>query len=157
MAKSLAEYAAEHPQREPEREREAARVYRDLQEERETIAQIKTSITQQLEQGAAPQYILYSALRAIGILTHDNEWAEAGQQALDKVYSDLAQQSFLTDNAAIAAQRLEEMQAGYNDKMRQQLTRQLKGYRKIERALQEALQAVGEMQNFPELGEETPK
>ena len=101
---------------------------------------------QQLEQGNAPETILYTALRAIGLLTHDAEWTEAGKQTLDRVYADLAQQSFLTDNAAIAAHRLEQMQNDYNDKLRRQLTRNLNGYRRIEKALQEALQAVNALE-----------
>ena len=146
MAKTLEEYAAQHPQQEPERERqaieEAARSYREQMQERETVEGLKASILQQLEQGNAPETILYTALRAIGILTHDAAWTEAAKQTLDSVYADLAQQSLLTDNAAIAAQRLDGMQAAYNDKLRRQLTRQLNGYRRIEKALQEALQAV---------------
>ena len=146
MAKSLEEYAAQHPQQEPERARqsiqEAAKTYQDRQQERERIEQLKASIMRQLEQGNAPQYILYTAIKAIGLLTQDAAWTEAAQETLDSVYADLAQQSFLTDNAAIAAQRLETMQTDYNDKLRRQLTRQLNGYRRIEKALQEALQAV---------------
>lgn len=146
MAKSLEEYAAQHPQQEPERERqsiqEAAKTYQDRRQERERIEQLKASIMRQLEQGNAPQYILYTAIKAIGLLTQDAAWTEAAQKTLDSVYADLAQQSFLTDNAAIAAQRLETMQTDYNDKLRRQLTRQLNGYRRIEKALQEALQAV---------------
>ncbi len=146
MGKSLAEYAAQHPQQEPKRERQAiaetARSYQDRQQEREAVEQLKASIAQQLQEGNAPQYILYAALRAIGILTHDTEWAEAQKRILDSIYADLAQQSLLTDDAAIAAARLDAMQTQYNDKLRRQLTTQLNGYRRIEKALQEALQAV---------------
>lgn len=150
MGKSLAEYAAQHPQQEPERERQAiaetARSYQDRQQEREQVEQLKASIAQQIQEGNAPQYILYTALQAIGILTHDEEWAQAGKQTLDSVYADLAQQSLLTDNAAIAAQRLDAMRAAYNEKLRRQLKTQLNGYRRIEKALQEALQAVNALE-----------
>ena len=146
MGTSLAEYAAQHPQQEPARERQAvadaARSYHDAQVEREQVARLKASIAQQLQEGNAPQFILYAALQAIGILTHDAEWAQAGAQQLDSVYSDLAQQSMLTDTAAEAAARLEAMQRRYNDKLRRQLRAQLSGYHRIEKALQEALQAV---------------
>lgn len=146
MGKSLAEYAAQHPQQEPDRERQAiadtAQSYRERQQEREQAEQLKASIAQQLQEGNAPQYILYTAIKAIGLLTHDEEWTEAQNQALDSIYEDLAQQSLLTDNAAIAAQRLDTMKKQYNDKMRRQLTTQLNGYRRLEKALQEALQAV---------------
>lgn len=154
MAKTLEEYAAQHPQQEPERERQAieetARSYREQMQERETVEGLKASILQQLEQGNAPETILYTALRAIGILTHDEQWTEAGRQTLDTVYADLAQQSLLTDNAAIAAQRLDTMQAEYNDKLRRQLQRNLNGYRRIEKALTEALQAVNALDPEPD-------
>ena len=151
MGKSLEEYAAQHPQLEPEREREtvaaAARSFRDQKEERELIAQLKASITQQLQAGSAPELILYTALRAIGILSHDEEWAEAGRQQLDSIYSDLAQESLLTDNAAVAAQRLEDLRGKYNDRLRRQLTSQLNGYRKVEKALLDALSAVNQTES----------
>lgn len=148
MGLTLAEYAAKHPAQEranPEGT-EIARSYRDLMQERETVDELKASITQQLEQGSAPELILYTALQAIGILSHDEEWAEAGKNALDRIYADLAQQSLLTDNAAIAAHRLEQMQTDYNDKLRRQLARSLTGYKRIERALQEAWQAVNSLE-----------
>lgn len=146
MGKSLEEYAAQHPQRAPDRERQAmqetARTYSDRQAERETIEQLKASIMRQLEQGNAPENILYTALQAIGLLTHDAQWTEAGQKTLAAVYADLEQQSFLTDTAATAAARLDKLRSAYNDKLRRQLNAQLSGYRRIEKALQEALQAV---------------
>ena len=150
MGKSLEEYAAQNPAQEPETERQAvnktASSYEDRQQERAEAERLKESITNQLEQGNEPQYILYTAITAIGLLTHDEQWAEAGKSTLDKVYEDLAQRSFLVDNAAVAAQRLDGMQAAYNDKLRRQLTRSINGYRRIERALQEALQAVNELE-----------
>ena len=155
MGKSLAEYAAQNPMQEPERERQAieetARSYREQMQERETVEGLKASILQQLEQGNAPETILYTALEAIGTATHDEEFIKTGKQCLDKVYADLAQQSFLTDNAAIAAQRLDTMQAEYNDKLRRQLQRNLNGYRRIEKALQEALQAVNALEPQEEI------
>ena len=46
------------------------------------------------------------------------------------------------NNAAVAAHRLEEMKTAYNEKLRRQLERNIKGYGKIEKALNEALRAV---------------
>ena len=114
--------------------KETARSYEEWQRDQETVARIKEGITHQLEQGNAPQYILYGAIQAIGILTRDKEWAEAGQQALNAVYEDLAQESLLVNNAAVAAHRLEEMKTAYNEKLRRQLERNIKGYGKIEKA-----------------------
>lgn len=143
MGKSLEEYAAQHPQPEPIREQLAARSYRDQMQEREQIEDIKASILNQLEQGAAPETLLYMALKAIGILTHDTEWTEAGTQTLDKVYGDLAQESLLTDNTAAAAQKLETLQTEYKDKLRRQLVRNLNESRRIERQLQELIDTIG--------------
>lgn len=143
MGKSLAEYAAQNPMPEPQRmEAAPAQTYHDRQQQAAKIAQYKELILKQLTSGKEPEITLYTALTAIGLLTDDAEWTEAAQGALNSVYADLAQQSLLADNAAEAAHRLEQMQADYNDKLRRQLTRQLNGYKRIERALQEALQAV---------------
>lgn len=146
MGKSLEEYAAEHPQQEPETERQSmAAVVQDYQTRQELIAEVtrlKTSIKQQIEEGNAPEYILYTALKVIGLLTNDMEWAKAGQDILDLVYSDLAQQSFLTDNAAIAADRQEKMRQEYSDKLKRQLKRNLNGYKKVADSLQAALKAL---------------
>ena len=142
---SLEEYARLHPDQEGQPDqsiKETARSYEEWQRDQETVARIKEGITHQLEQGNAPQYILYGAIQAIGILTRDKEWAEAGQQALNAVYEDLAQESLLVNNAAVAAHRLEEMKTAYNEKLRRQLERNIKGYGKIEKALNEALRAV---------------
>ena len=143
MGKTLAEYAAQNPMPEPQRTEVApAQTYHDRQQQAEQIARYKELILKQAQAGAEPESTLYTAITAIGLLTDDAEWAEAAHGALNSVYADLAQQSLLTDNAAEAAHRLEQMQADYNDKMRRQLTRQLNGYKRLERALQEALQAV---------------
>ena len=154
MAKSLTQYAAENPQEMPAAEREqmhhAATMREQAQERRQEQAQIerlKASIIAQLEQGNAPQYILYTALEAIGTATHDEEFTKTGKQCLDKVYADLAQQSLLTDNAAIAAARIEEMQTSYNDRLRRQLEKQLTGYQKIARGLNDALAALDDLEN----------
>lgn len=148
--KSLAEYAAEHPQEMPEPERKAqaaaARTYRERQEAEQQTADLKAQILQKLEQGAAPQDVLYSAIRAIGSATNDPAWAAAAQGNLDRIYADLAQQSFLTDEAAIAADRLKTRHDEYAGKVRRQLLRQLKGCQQLEKELQEALQAAEQMQ-----------
>jgi hypothetical protein len=152
---SLEQYAAEHPQQEPEQigTPQTINPYREREQLREQAAQAKASIMQQLEQGNAPQTVLYTAITAIGQLTHDPQWAAAATQILDSVFEDLAQQSLLTDNAAVAAQRLDTMQAEYIGKLRRQLQRSQTGYKRLEKALQEALQAVNAIE--PQEPEET--
>ncbi len=149
MRMTLQEYAAAHPSQEPPQEQQAiaaaARSHEDRQQAQEEVKQIKDTITYQLEQGIAPQFVLYGALKAIGILTLDEEWAEAGKRQLDAIYKDLAQESLVIDNAAIAAQRLETMKTDYNEKLKRQLQRNLSGYRKVSAALEEALKAINEI------------
>lgn len=151
MGISLEEYAAIHSQEPPpESERQAiaqtAKTMRDRQREREMTADLKTSIAQQLAKGNAPETVLYSAIRLIGLLTHDEEWEAAQTATLDSVYADLAQQSLLTDNAAIAAQRLDDRQTQYLHKMHKKLNSQLTECRKLEKALVDALTATEAMQ-----------
>lgn len=148
MAQSLEEYAAQHPQQAPEREQQSAinsfLSYRDQLEERENVEILKQSILAQLEKGGYPEQILLTALEAIGRLTNDQEWTAAGVRILTTVYEDIAQQSLLRSFAVIETARLKQMQLDYNDRTRRQLTRSLNGYRKLEKALKDALQAIDE-------------
>lgn len=105
---------------------------------------LKEIIVRQLEAGAEPHIILLTAVKAIGLYSDDPAFTEATKGQIDAVYSDLAQQSFIQDNAEIARQRLEGIQTEYREKARKGLTRQLNATRRIERALQEALQAVAD-------------
>lgn len=150
MAKSLEQYAAEHPQEMTEQEREqqqeAAAELLSREQKRERVRLLKQSITAQLEQGKDPRFIVYSAVEAIGLLTNDPEWAEAGKQCLDSLYAGLEQQSLLIDTEAIEAQRMEQMQAEYNERLRRQLQRQLAGYHKIANSLNEALNELNRIE-----------
>lgn len=149
MGMTLEEYAALHPMPEPPQEAAATtggRSYADALAEREKVAQLKDSITHQLEAGNAPQTILYTAIRAIGLLTHDAPWSEAAERALDSVYSDLAQQSLLTDTAAAATARLDEMREQYAGKMQRQIKAQLNACKRLTAALQEAQAAANALQ-----------
>ena len=152
MGISLAEYAAQHPQEEPAQQAAPIRTYREAAQDRETVEQIKAGISQQLAQGNAPQYILYSALRAIGILTQDPAWAKAGIAALDSVYADLAQQSMLVEESSAAADRLAQMQADYCQKTRRQIRQSLTKLEKLQRALSEAERAVNALDGNPPPG-----
>ena len=120
MGISLDEYATLYGKAEPENAPQsmidAAESYNRQQEAQKTVEQLKTSIAQQLESGSAPEFILSTAIRAIGILTNDAEWADRQQGALDAVYGDLSQLSLVVDNAATAMQRLDEKRRKYCEK-----------------------------------------
>ena len=146
MGKSLFEYAAANPATDPGGlEGEAAATVEAITSEvmrQEQAEELKTSISRQIRQGAAPQYTLYTAVRAIGILTQDSSWTEEQTAKLDEIYNDLRQQSFVVDNEAAAAERREKMQADYLRRVRKRLTSELNGCKRIEKALSAALQAV---------------
>ena len=150
---SLAEYAAQHPAAAPPADNAtaAARSYREQQEEREKAELLKESIAQQLQQGNAPELVLYTAIKAIGLLSADEEWAAACNAILDSVYADLAQQSLLVDTAAAAAARLEKTKTTYTEKTRTQLQRSYNGCKRLSDALKEALQAIDDIAQQDEI------
>jgi len=155
MGLSLWEYAERNPQREPEEQQTApARTWAEAAQDRETVERIKAGITQQLDQGNEPQYILYSALRAIGILTQDQEWTEASTAALDRVYSDLAQQSLMAEEASLAADRLAQQRAAYIQQTRKQLQQNLAKLEKMKEAVIAARAALNLLEGIPAI--ETP-
>ena len=157
MGKSLEQYAKENPTAEPEQEREererTANAYQDRLQIQEEADRLKESISNQIERGSAPQYVLYTAIKAIGLLTSDNEWSEKNTAALDAVYDDLRQESFIVDNAAIAMGRLKEMRVEYNAKLKRQINSQINSYRRLSEALTEAYRIVNLMDQKEDQGE----
>lgn len=155
MGITLEEYAKLHPmQEEPAQQEEtkaAVRTWSERQREQQQAEQLKRSILNQLQGGNDPQLILYTALKCIGLYSSDTEFTEQAQSYLDTVYADLMQQSLLTDNAAVAAERLEKMQTDYNGKLRRSINKQLAGYRRIAAALNDALNQIDSMES----GEQT--
>lgn len=150
MIGSLEEYAAQHPAIETEQERaereESAREYADGQAARRRVFELKESVMQQLQQGTAPEIILYNVIDAIGVICNDKEYTRAGQEILSRCYEGARQQSLLMDTKAEAARKLEEMRDKYNADMIKTIRGKLKKHRQIERGLLDALQAL----NAPE-------
>ena len=106
------------------------------------IEAAKESIAAQISEGTPPEYVLYSALQLIGLLTHDNAWSEDQRAKLDKVYEDLAQISLLADNEAIGRARLEEQKRAFSDKVLRRLNRTKKECEKMAEALNQAIAAA---------------
>lgn len=157
MKKGLFDYAEKHPAGAPPQEIEIEqKSAAERQAKDQEAADLKESISHQIEQGNAPQYILYTAIKAIGLLTSDDAWSEKNLTALDSVYDDLRQESFLVDNAAIAKARLDEMRTQYNAKLKRQINAQLNGYRKLSDALTEAYRIVNIMDQKEEQDAEDP-
>ena len=140
----------EAPQHEAQAIRDTAQTYRDQQERQEKLDQLKAGILQQLEQGDAPQFILYTALKAIGTATNDSNWTETATGYLNAVYSDLMQESFVDDNAAIAAKRLDAQRAEYVEKTRRKMATLQRETNKINGAIKALLDQLDAMENTPE-------
>ncbi len=133
---------AQEPPQEAQTIREAAQDYKDQQERKEDIDRLKTSILRQLEQGHAPQLILYTAIRAIGAATADQAFTDQAEACLDLIYGDLMQESFIMDNAATAAARLDDQMRKYIDGNRRRLGYMRGRLGEIQQAIDQAAAAL---------------
>jgi len=104
-----------------------------LQKETETAegTALKNKIMIHLERGEELHIILYHALNAVGLLSHDTNWSTAAKAHLDAIFEDLEQQSFIADNKAIAADRISKTAEEYNKKLKKNINTQLYRYQKI--------------------------
>lgn len=146
MGIGLLEFAASNPDRvEPEQaRREIAETARSVQDH-EKIQELKASIADQISQGREPQYILYTAIRVIELLTKDSEWAHPLQEALDGVYSGIEQESLFRDQAAAAIRRQEEHLTRYTQKKHRELNNSLNECKKLAIELEAALKIIDNM------------
>lgn len=155
MGKSLTDYAAAHPEQtqlpasEVEQMRTLSGTVKDRQQRqeqaahtREQVEQMKGSILNQLEQGNAPENVLYTAIKVIGVVTHDPLFAQNGQLALDRLVGELEQPSLFVDTVTIAANRCKQKQEKYLATLKNSATRQVKKFQKLEAALQEIVDMV---------------
>ena len=118
------------------------RTYQEAQADQARAAQLKNSIADQMERGETPEIVLYSAFELIGLYSGDPEWTRTQRARLDAVYKDLAQQSLITDNAAIADARLRAAAADFAAKTRRTIRAKLNGCERLEKALRTALQEL---------------
>lgn len=151
MGIGLFEYAQNNPdQVEPEQARqETAATVRSVQDQ-EKLQELKTSIADQISQGREPQYILYTAIRVIEMLTNDSEWARPLQETLDGLYSGIAQESLFRDSIATGETRRQGLLNDYVEKTRRQLTRNLKGCERLQTELKNALQEIEKLTSAEE-------
>lgn len=111
--------------------RSAAEQIIDQQQRMELAARKMQTISGQIERGTPPQYILFEAIAAIGLLTNDTDWATENADRLSAIYSDLAQQTLLEDTTATAQQRLRECQEAAAKKTLAEIARQKKRFQGI--------------------------
>lgn len=127
MGHGLFKYAEmnqqEAPALEDQKPAEGMDRYIKRQSDIEHAKELMQSIEAQLQQGRPPQYVLYTALRVIGLLSGNTAWEARQRAQLDTIYKDLDQESLFADNAAKAEARLDEQRAQYIDKTRRKLKR----------------------------------
>ncbi len=154
---SLMDYAAKHPGQETPEEKEAieqaAHDYQQREYERGEVSRLKESILYQLEKGEKPQYVLYTALEALGLATHDIEWADKGQAMLDNVYESLQQQSFFNENERMEAEKLKETLEDFKEKTRRQMLKNINNCQRLERGFSDIIKAINSMGDHPEENE----
>ena len=155
MGFGVFDFAEQHPDiQEPQQEaqaiRETAQAYTDRAERQERTDRLKAHILQQLQEADAPHLILYTAFKAIATATDDPDWADTANGYLDAVYGDLMQESFIDDNATIAAQRLDDQRAAYIDKTRRRMKNLQKETTTIYGCVQTILEHLDAMENIPE-------
>ena len=146
MGIGLFEYAQNNPdQVEPEQARqETAATVRSFQN-LEKVQELKASIADQISQGREPQYILYTAIRVIEMLTNDSEWAHPLQEELDRLYSGIAQESLFRDQTAAAIRSQQEHLTRYTQKKHRELNNSLTECRKLAIELETALRIIDNM------------
>lgn len=144
MTKGL--FDIEGQQQQPATEREAMATL--AAEEEDRAADMKQAredverITQQIIEGDAPEIILYRAIRCIGCLIHDTDWAETCQGMLDQIYDDLMQQNLEADAAAEGRARLEARAKEASEKTRKQLERRIRDHTRLVEDLTKALSTL---------------
>ena len=95
--------------------------------EGERLAQ---SVLHMIEKGEHPATTLYTAIKCIGNLTHNPDWAEQAAGYLDEVYADLMQQSLIEDRAEQERAQLEARQISFYENTKKSLEAQ---QRKLDR------------------------
>lgn len=104
---------------------ETVKAYYDIKDTEEQARQLKESISQQIEAGSAPQYILMPAIAAIGILTKDTEWGNRMISSLEGIYPNITQESLFIDQAAANAGRLENRREEYLRKLEKRVYKEM--------------------------------
>ena len=136
----------------PDPEHDAAvKDYHERRQELEEADGLKDGILRVLEQGTDPQIVLYTAVRAIGLYSGDTEFTRQAYKHLDAVYGDLAQESFIVDNAAIAAERLRLQGKEYRSKLAKQIRRQRGTAKRITAELEAILKSLEQIEQADEL------
>ncbi len=141
-ALSLSEYAKLHPTAEPEEQRNIRQAYVDRMQEQEEINRMKAGIIRRIESGERPQFILMTAVKALGMATNDPEFSASCTAALDAMYGDMKQETLFGENERVEADRQQAALEAYKEKTRRQVIRSMNGCRKIEQALGDVLLAI---------------
>lgn len=151
MGMTLEEYAAKNGQGnlpDPDREELSATVSA-IESERqraEDAARLKRSILDQLQGGSEVQYILYTALRCIGVLTQDPSFIDQTAAVLSKTYKGIAQRSASLDSVTVKSADLAKKQEDYLDKLRKNTMRKKAELMRLESDVNAVLRELDDLQ-----------
>lgn len=131
----LLDYAAAHPcTQEPPA---PAPKIRDVVEEERRAAELMDELEAKMEQASPPQAILYDAFSLIGLLAHNEEWAEKMREKLASIFEGLDEPLLFTSNDI---ERLTKAQKDFKEKTIRQLTRSAASCAVLEKELRRAIQ-----------------
>lgn len=103
---------------------------------------LKRDIEDQLKQGIGAEFILYLAVKCIGILSDDRDFSDRIRDQLNEIYGDLTQENFLINRADIEDQRLTEQHEAYKAKLLKSIDTKAKDLIRIQKALNDLRKIV---------------
>ncbi len=136
MRKGLLDYMTENPY---SGGADSPAPVRDLRRDTEEAREMMKEISAQMEQGFPPQAILYNAFSLIGFLLHDETWTDPLKGRLRELFGSLDPgQLFSADEA----EKLDEAQREYREKVIRQLTRNISSGKKLTERLEKLLAEI---------------
>lgn len=103
---------------------------------------LKRDIEDQLKQGIGAEFILYLAVKCIGILSDDPDFSDRIRDQLNEIYGDLTQENFLINRADIEDQRLTEQHEAYKAKLLKSIDTKARDLIRIQKALNDLRKIV---------------
>lgn len=133
---SLQEFALLNGVGEPPAPPPALPTYEEQEESFKRVGLLKQSIMEQLQGGNDPESILYTALEALSLATHDPDFLEQGASFLN---GDKVEQSFFLDLEKMQEKRNERRRL-YLEKRRKEIKRQMEQLDADQRTLRRELE-----------------
>lgn len=106
--------------------RNTTRTITDEKELKANVEELKQIIAKRIRQGDYAHFILYTAIKCIGLSTHDPEWTAEQTAALDSLYGDLTQESLFVDGIYKAEERARHQQEDYISRLKTRTENEVK-------------------------------